>query len=55
MMLTHPLSGPGNQAVTTGRHSGDFEDRIGKTHFVGRRLGAEEIWQAKGMDHELIS
>ena len=48
------LSGPENRAVEFGRHSSDFEDRIGKTHYVGRRLGAEEVWQAKGMNYESL-
>lgn len=38
-----------NQAVTSGLHAEDFENRIGKTHFVGRRLPPGEVWQAKGV------
>ncbi|KAF9452232.1 glycoside hydrolase family 63 protein [Macrolepiota fuliginosa MF-IS2] len=45
------VDGPNNQAVTSGLHVNDFEDRIGKTHFIGRRLLTEDIWQAR--DHIL--
>ncbi|KIJ69518.1 glycoside hydrolase family 63 protein [Hydnomerulius pinastri MD-312] len=41
------VDGPDNHALTTGPHSEVFEDRIGKSHFVGLRVGPGEVWTAK--------
>jgi mannosyl-oligosaccharide glucosidase len=41
------VDGPNNQAVTWGPHAHGFQDRIGKTHFMGRPLKSGDIWQAK--------
>ncbi|KAF5357937.1 hypothetical protein D9756_001883 [Leucocoprinus leucothites] len=45
------VDGPDNQFVESGRHASNFEDRIGKTHYIGRRLLSEDVWQAR--DHIL--
>jgi mannosyl-oligosaccharide glucosidase len=45
---SHHIPGPNNQAVTWGPHAHGFQDRIGKTHFMGRPLKSGDIWQAKG-------
>ncbi|KAL5511441.1 CWH41 [Sanghuangporus vaninii] len=39
--------GPDNNAVTSGPHAHAFADRIGKTHFVGLRLPAGDIWKSR--------
>lgn len=41
------VDGPNNQAVTWGPHAHGFQDRIGKTHFIGRPVKSGDIWQAK--------
>ncbi|KAF8061451.1 glycoside hydrolase [Lyophyllum atratum] len=41
------VDGPNNTMVTQGRHAEAFEERIGKTHFVGQPIPAGNIWQAK--------
>ncbi|KAF9228032.1 glycoside hydrolase family 63 protein [Gyrodon lividus] len=38
---------PDNRAVTTGPHSEVFADRLGKSHFVGLRVGSGQVWTAK--------
>ncbi|KAJ3573199.1 hypothetical protein NP233_g2589 [Leucocoprinus birnbaumii] len=45
--LLRIVDGPNNQFVDSGRHASDFEDRIGKTHYIGRRLLEGDTWQAK--------
>jgi hypothetical protein len=52
--MTHAIPGPDNQAVESGRHASDFEDRTGKTHYVGRRLLAGDVWQARGMQNHFM-
>lgn len=41
------VDGPDNKAITKGPHAEEFVDRLGKTHFVGLRIGANELWTAK--------
>ncbi|KAI6109909.1 glycoside hydrolase family 63 protein [Pisolithus sp. B1] len=41
------IDGPYNKAVTKGPHAEEFVDRLGKTHFVGLRIGTNELWTAK--------
>ncbi|KAI6102747.1 mannosyl oligosaccharide glucosidase-domain-containing protein [Pisolithus croceorrhizus] len=43
----YTLLGPYNKAVTKGPHAEEFVDRLGKTHFVGLRIGTNELWTAK--------
>ncbi|PWN54015.1 glycoside hydrolase [Violaceomyces palustris] len=37
----------GNQHLGEGRHASDFQDTIGKTHFVGRKLRTDQTWRGK--------
>ncbi|KAJ7715951.1 glycoside hydrolase [Mycena maculata] len=41
------VDGPDNKHVTEGKHAQKFEDRIGKTHFLGQPVSQGGIWQAK--------
>ncbi|KAF7322776.1 Mannosyl-oligosaccharide glucosidase [Mycena chlorophos] len=41
------VDGPANSHVTTGNYASQFEDRLGKTHFLGQPVPAGNIWQAK--------
>jgi len=43
-IVDHPV----NTMVRDGPHASAFEDRIGKTHFLGQPIPAGHIWQAKG-------
>jgi len=43
-----PLADDDNTLVTEGPHSRVFQDRIGKTHYMGRPMPAGNVWQAKG-------
>jgi len=43
------FAGPSNTAVTEGPHASAFEERIGKTHYVGQPVPPGNIWQAKGV------
>ncbi|KAF8226175.1 glycoside hydrolase family 63 protein [Tricholoma matsutake] len=43
------VDGPNNTAVTEGPHASAFEERIGKTHYVGRPVPPGNIWQAKDL------
>ncbi|KAF8162958.1 glycoside hydrolase family 63 protein [Crassisporium funariophilum] len=40
------LDGANNHAITAGPHAEDFQERIGRTHFVGRPIKNGDIWQA---------
>ncbi|KAJ7489943.1 glycoside hydrolase [Mycena galericulata] len=42
------VDGPGNNHVIAGSHADRFEERIGKTHFLGQPVPQGTIWQAKG-------
>ncbi|KAJ8078522.1 Processing alpha glucosidase I [Marasmius tenuissimus] len=41
------VDGPNNVAVTEGPGAQQFEDRIGKTHFLGVTVPSGNIWKAK--------
>ncbi|KAJ7098151.1 glycoside hydrolase [Mycena belliarum] len=41
------VDGPNNTHVTRGPHAEEFEERIGKTHFLGQPVPQGNIWQAK--------
>ncbi|PPR04967.1 hypothetical protein CVT24_010425 [Panaeolus cyanescens] len=43
------IDGPDNHALTTGRHAEVFEDRLGKTHFIGRQVKEGDVWQANSV------
>ena len=42
--------GPDNEAVTSGSHYKEFEDRIGKSHYYGARTKVGEVWKARGQN-----
>ncbi|KAI0371740.1 glycoside hydrolase [Pilatotrama ljubarskyi] len=41
------VDGPGNTLIWEGPHASAFEHKLGKTHFLGARLPAGTVWQAK--------
>ncbi|KAJ7694121.1 glycoside hydrolase family 63 protein [Mycena rosella] len=41
------VDGPDNTPITRGSHADKFEERIGKTHFLGQPVPQGSIWQAK--------
>ncbi|KAJ7684923.1 glycoside hydrolase [Mycena polygramma] len=41
------VDGPSNTPKTKGSHAHTFEERIGKTHFLGQPVQQGQIWQAK--------
>ncbi|KAJ7063071.1 glycoside hydrolase [Mycena amicta] len=41
------VDGPTNSHITTGNYATTFEERMGKTHFLGQPVPAGNIWQAK--------
>ncbi|KAG5727592.1 putative mannosyl-oligosaccharide glucosidase [Termitomyces sp. T112] len=41
------VDGPNNTAFKSGPHANDFQERIGKTHFIGQPIAPGGIWQAK--------
>jgi len=43
------VDGPSNKAVTEGPHVSAFQERIGKTHYLGRPVPSGNIWQAKDL------
>ncbi|KAG6865863.1 hypothetical protein C0991_010944 [Blastosporella zonata] len=45
--LIRVIDGPNNKAFTDGTHADAFQERIGRTHFVGQPVAAGGIWQAK--------
>lgn len=51
---SYRIPGPNNQAVTWGPHAHGFQDRIGKTHFIGRPVKSGDIWQAKGKELQVL-
>ena len=46
LIMSRP--GPDNNHVSDAPHARDFEDRIGKTHFLGIRAPPGFIWKARG-------
>ncbi|KAG6914889.1 hypothetical protein DXG01_014733 [Tephrocybe rancida] len=45
--VIHVIDGPDNRAFTDGPHADAFQQRIGKTHFIGQPVAAGGIWQVK--------
>ncbi|KAG6861740.1 hypothetical protein C0995_012745 [Termitomyces sp. Mi166 len=45
--LVNHVAGPNNTAFKNGPHTDDFQERIGKTHFIGQPISAGGIWKAK--------
>ncbi|KAF9036697.1 glycoside hydrolase [Panaeolus papilionaceus] len=43
------VDGPDNNAVTAGPLASVFEDRLGKTHYIGRPVKQGDIWQANSI------
>ncbi|CAK5279562.1 unnamed protein product, partial [Mycena citricolor] len=41
------VDGPDNSVVTAGPFAQNFQERIGKTHFLGQKLAPGNVWQAK--------
>ncbi|KAJ7172722.1 glycoside hydrolase [Mycena filopes] len=41
------VDGPSNSHVTGGLHADKFEERMGKTHFLGQPVPQGNLWQAK--------
>ncbi|KAG6827909.1 hypothetical protein H0H92_010007 [Tricholoma furcatifolium] len=45
--LIRVTDGPENKAVIDGPHVDDFEERLGRTHFIGQTIPPGAIWRAK--------
>ncbi|KAL1947585.1 hypothetical protein VTO73DRAFT_13309 [Trametes versicolor] len=41
------IDGPQNNLITEGLHANDFAHKLGRTHFLGARVPAGTVWQAK--------
>ncbi|CDO76526.1 Glycoside Hydrolase Family 63 protein [Trametes cinnabarina] len=43
------VEGPSNIWITEGSHASAFQQRLGKTHFLGARVPPGQVWQAKDL------